>query len=201
VQDWIRKLEFPDFSFLRYNIAFLKGDKAGMQREAAQARGKAGLQDWMSNSDALVLAYSGHLEEARKRSRQATEFAQQEDHRETAALFETQSTLREAFFGNVDAAKQRATAALALSKSRDVQYAVAFALATSGDYSRSQTLTDDLSKRFPEDTTVRFIYMPTLGALLALKHGEPVRAVELLQTAMPYEVGYFGNLYPAYVRG
>jgi eukaryotic-like serine/threonine-protein kinase len=42
--------------------------------------------------------------------------------------------------------------------------------------------------------------MPTLGALLALKHGEPVRAVELLQTAVPYELGA-GNLYPAYVRG
>jgi eukaryotic-like serine/threonine-protein kinase len=195
------KLEVPDFSFLRYNIAFLKGDRAGMRREAGQARGKAGLEDWMSNSDALVLAYFGHLEEARKMARQATEFAQQEDHRETAALFETQSTLREAFLGHVDAARKRATAALALSKSRDVEYAVAFALALSGEYARSQTLTDDLSKRFPEDTTVRFVYMPTLGALLALKHGEPARAVELLQTAMPYEVGLLGNLYPAYVRG
>lgn len=60
----------------------------------------------MSNSDALVLAYSGHLAEARKLSRRAKEFAQQEDHRETAALFETQAALREAFFGNVAAAKQ-----------------------------------------------------------------------------------------------
>jgi eukaryotic-like serine/threonine-protein kinase len=196
-----RKLEVPDFAFLRYNIAFLKGNAAGMQREAAKARGRPGLEDWMSNLDALVLAYSGHLEEARKMSRRATEFAQQEDYRETAALIETQSALREAFFGNVAAARQRATAALALSKSRDVQYTVAFALALSGDYSRSQTLMDDLSKRFPEDTTVRFTYMPTLGALLALKHGEPARAVELLQTAIPYEVGLLGNLYPAYVRG
>jgi serine/threonine protein kinase/tetratricopeptide (TPR) repeat protein len=195
-----RKFEVPYFFFLRYNIAFLKGDTAGMQREAAQARGKSGLEDWMSNSDASVLAYSGHLEEARKLSRQATEFAEQEDHQETAALFETQAALREAFFGNVDAARQRTTAALALSKSRDVLYAVALALALSGDYSRSRTLTDDLSKRFPEDTSVRFTYMPTLGALLALKHGEPVRAVELLQTAAPYELGA-GSLYPAYVRG
>jgi tetratricopeptide (TPR) repeat protein len=155
-----RKLEVSDLSFLRYQIAFLKGDEAGMQREATQARGKSGLEDWMSNLGALALAYSGHLEEAKKMSRRATEFAQQEDYRETPALIETQSALREAFFGNVAAAKQRATAALALSKSRDVQYAVAFALALSGDYSRSQALTDDLPRRFPEDTTVR-IHMPT----------------------------------------
>jgi hypothetical protein len=196
-----RKLEVSDLSFLRYQIAFLKGDEAGMQREATQARGKSGLEDWMSNLGALALAYSGHLEEAKKMSRRATEFAQQEDYRETPALIETQSALREAFFGNVAAAKQRATAALALSKSRDVQYAVAFTLALSGDYSRSQALTDDLPRRFPEDTTVRYTYMPTLRALLALKRGEPARAIELLQTAIPYELGLLGNLYPAYVRG
>jgi tetratricopeptide (TPR) repeat protein len=134
-------------------------------------------------------------------SRRATEFAQQENYRESAALIETQSALREAFVGNVPEARQTAMLALALSKTRDVQYAVAFALALSGDYSRSQALTDDLSKRLPEDTTVRFTYMPTLRALLALKHGEPAKAVELLQTAIPYEVGLLGNLYPAYVRG
>ncbi|HKV81224.1 MAG TPA: protein kinase [Candidatus Sulfotelmatobacter sp.] len=196
-----RRLEMPEFSLLRYNIAFLKGDKAAMQRESTQAHGTPGLRDLMSNSDALVLAYSGHLAEARKMSRWAAEFAQQEDHREMAALFESQAALREAFFGNVGAAKQKAMDALELSKSRDVQYAAAFALALSGDYSRSQPLIDDLPKRFPEDTTVGFTYMPTLRALLALKHGEPVRAIEQLQTATPYELGLVANLYPAYVRG
>jgi tetratricopeptide (TPR) repeat protein len=134
-------------------------------------------------------------------SRRATEFAQQEDHREMAALFETQAALREAFFGNVGAAKQKAMDALAFSRSRDVQYAAAFALALSGDYSRSQTLIDDLPKLFPEGTTVGFTYMPTLRALLALKDGEPVSAIELLQTAIPYELRLVANLYPAYARG
>jgi eukaryotic-like serine/threonine-protein kinase len=42
--------------------------------------------------------------------------------------------------------------------------------------------------------------MPTLRALLALSHNEPARAIEFLQTALPYEMG-IGTLYPAYVRG
>ena len=61
-------------------------------------------------------------------------------------------------------------------------------------------------------TIVRFTYLPTLRALLALNHSEPPSAVELLQTAIPYERGAqieggselllgAGNLYPAYVRG
>jgi eukaryotic-like serine/threonine-protein kinase len=62
---------------------------------------------------------------------------------------------------------------------------------------------------FPEDTAVRFNYAPTLRALLALKHGEPSRAVDLLQVSMPYELGeppssffgFYGALYPVHVRG
>jgi eukaryotic-like serine/threonine-protein kinase len=171
-----------------------------MEREAAQARGKSGVEDSMANSEGFVLAYSGHLEEARKMSRRAADLARQADQRETAALYETEAALREAFVGTAFAAKQRAMAVFGLSKSRDVEYGAAFALALSGDSSLSQTLTDDLSRRFPEDTTVRFTYMPTLRALLALNHNEPSNAIELLQTAIPYEMGA-GTLYPAYVRG
>ena len=95
--------------------------------------------------------------------------------------------------------------ALDLSKSRDVEYGVAFALALSGESSRSQTLTDDLARRFPEDTLVRFTYVPTLRGLLAVNHSKPLVAIELLQAAIPYESGMNtwgqGSFYPAYVRG
>ena len=52
-------------------------------------------------------------------------------------------------------------------------------------------------------------YLPPLRALLALNHGEPSKAIELLRIAMPYEngtpfcsnIGFFGIFYPVYVRG
>jgi eukaryotic-like serine/threonine-protein kinase len=99
--------------------------------------------------------------------------------------------------------------ALGISKGRGLEYSVAFVLAVAGDSSRSQTLTDDLANRFPENTRLVFAYLPTLRALLALNHREPSKAVELLQTASPYELGTvvfassmrLGPLYPAYVRG
>jgi eukaryotic-like serine/threonine-protein kinase len=197
-----RKLEIPDFFVQRYAIAFLRGDKARMEREAAQAQGKPGVEDSMANSQGFVLAYSGHLEEARKMSQRAAALARQADHQETTALYEMGAAMREALFGNAPEARQRAMAAVGLSKSRDVEYGVAFALALSGASSRSQTLADDLSRRFPEDTTVGFTYIPTLRALLALNHSKPLNAIELLQTAIPYELGMeVGSLYPAYVRG
>jgi DNA-binding winged helix-turn-helix (wHTH) protein/tetratricopeptide (TPR) repeat protein len=207
-----RKLDIPDFAIQRYTLSFLKGDRAGMDREAAQVREKPGAQDWMSNAEGFVLAYSGRREEAGKMSRRAVDLAQAEERRETEAYYEADTALREVLFGNASVAQQRAIAALELSNSRDVEYAAAFALAASGDSSRTQSLVIDLSRRFPEDTKVRFIFAPTLRALLALNHGEPSSAVELLQTAIPFEGGILSsggsenllgasNLYSAYVRG
>ena len=207
-----RKLDIPDFHVQRYAIAFLKDDKTGMGREVAQSREKPGVDDWMSNAEGFVAAYSGHLEEARRMSQRAADLARKADRRETEALYETDAAVREGLFGNVSTARRRVGHALELSRSRDVEYGAAFALALSGDSSRSQTLTDDLSRRFPEDTIVRFTYWPTLRALLALKRSQPANAVELLQTAIPYEGGTTieggsevllgaGNLDPAYVRG
>ena len=183
-----------------------------MEREVAQAREKPGMEDWMSNAEGFVLAYSGHLEEAREDVTPVSGSRSEAERRETEAFYETDAALREALFGNASTARQRAMAALGLSNSRDVEYGVAFALAVSGDSSRSQTLTDDISRRFPEDTKVRFTFTPTLRALLALGHNEPLKAVELLQTAIPYENGIVssggseqllgaGNLYSVYVRG
>jgi tetratricopeptide (TPR) repeat protein len=207
-----RKLDIPDFYVLRYAIAFLKDDKTGMEREVAQSWEKPSVDDWMSNAEGFVAAYSGHLEEARRMSQRASDLARKADRRETEALYETDAAVREGLLGNVSTARRRAGHALELSRSRDVEYEAAFTLAVSGDSSRSQTLTDDLSRRFPEDTTVRFTYWPTLRALLALNRSQPANAVELLQTAIPYEGGTTieggsevllgaGNLDPAYVRG
>jgi tetratricopeptide (TPR) repeat protein len=194
-------LASPAIHLSLYLADFLQHDAVGMEREAAQVRGQPGMEDSMSNSEALVLAYSGHLEEAQKMSRQAADLALQTGSRETAASYETQAALREALFGNADISRQRAMAVLGPSKSWDVEYGVAFALALSGDSSRSQALTDDLSTRFAQNTIVRFTDVPTVRALLALKHSEPSKSIELLQTALPYELGAAANLYPAYVRG
>ncbi|HSZ02326.1 MAG TPA: protein kinase [Terriglobales bacterium] len=204
-----RKVEIPLLALLRYDIAFLKGDGDGMQREVAAARGKSGAEELISDHQAFALAYSGHLQEATKMLRRASDLAQQAAHREKAASFETRVALWQAFYGNAPAAKPAAMAALALARNREVQYGAALALAIAGDSSQAQTLTNDLERSFPEDTSVKFNYLPTVRAFLALNHGDPAKAIELLQVAIPYELGqprstqtsFFGALYPIYVRG
>src|ERR1039458_5724699 len=110
---------------------------------------------------------------------------------------------------NAPQAKRSVLEALDLSSARDVEYGAAFALALSGDSSRSRALAEDLQTRFPEDTSVQFSYLPVLHALFAVNDGEASKAVDLLHVAAPYELGTpgssfngnFGSLYPVYVRG
>ncbi len=204
-----RKLDSPQFTALRYDMAFLKRDVGGMEREVSVAKAGPGGEARIANHEAFALAYTGHLQQARQMSRTAGEVAEQAAHRERAAIFEAGAALREAFFGNAAAARERAKAALLLSNDREVEYGAGLALAISGDASQSSTLAADLEKRFPEDTSVRFSYLPALRAMIALNQGQPLKALELLQPAAPYELGshrssfsgLFGNLYPSYVRG
>jgi eukaryotic-like serine/threonine-protein kinase len=204
-----RRLATPFLLVTRYDLAFLEADAAEMKRAAALAHGKSEADDWISDHEAFVLAYSGHLKEARRMSQHAADLAQQRSHQERAALFEVGASLWEAMFGRTSEAKESAMKALHLGKDREVEYGAAFALALSDDSSVSERLADDLEKHFPEDTSVRFSYVPTIRASLALNRGEPAKAIELLQVAIPNELGqprstlqgFFGALYPIYVRG
>jgi eukaryotic-like serine/threonine-protein kinase len=203
-----RQMNFPDLIILPYVIGFYKGDRAAMERAAARGRDNPESADWMTNTEAFVLAYSGHLQQARTMTRRAVDMARQAHQPERAAMYEAGAAVREAFFGNASEARRRANAALELSKGRDAEYGAAFALAFSGDIAGSQLLASDLEKRFPEDTCVRFTYLPVHRALLALNRGDSNAAIEQLQTAAPYDLaipcsafGYFGNLYAPYVRG
>jgi tetratricopeptide (TPR) repeat protein len=204
-----RKLEIQEFLVLRYYLAFFKGDPAGMEHEIARARGQHGAEDWMWHNQALVLARSGQMRQARTMWERAAALAQQAGNRERAAIYRSAEAVCEAHFGNAAEAKRRAAAALDLAKGRDVEYSAAFALALSGESSASQRLAVDLEERFPEDTPVQFEYLPTLRALSALTHGAPLDAVEHLERARPYDLALpgtaffakFGGLYPAYIRG
>ena len=163
----------------------------------------------MSAREAVVEAYAGHLQAARRISQRAVVQAQQAGQEETASLWEAGAAVREALFGNKTAATERASNVLQLSPGREAQYGAALAIALAGDSSRAQAIADDLERRFPEDSSVRFSYLPSVRAVIALNRGEPERALESLQIAMPRELGVppssisglFGALYPIYFRG
>jgi eukaryotic-like serine/threonine-protein kinase len=203
-----RKLNHPFFHSYLYEIAFLQDDAAGMAQQVARGAGQPALEDLLLALEADTAAYSGRLRGARDISRRAMDSAERAGEKETSTTYSAVSGLREALFGNAEEARRLATLATERSAGRDVEYCVAISLAYAQDNGRAQALTDDLGKRFPEDTIVRFNYLPTLRAKLALSAGHTSEAIESLRAAGPYELGgsSSGNyvwmaLYPVFVRG
>ena len=204
-----RKLEMPDLTVQRYQIAFLKGDQAGMQQAVAHAKGKPDMEDWLTDQQGLTLAYGGRLKEARETAGRAVEMARRSSQQDRAAAWEAGMAVWSALVGDQPTARAGATAVLARSRSRDTQYGAAFALALSGETRESKAAADDLERRFPEDTAVRFNYLPTLRALAALNRHAPAQAIDELRAAAPFDLGTppsafqgsFGIFYPVYVRG
>jgi serine/threonine protein kinase len=199
-----------DLLVLRYNIAAIKGDKEQMDQVMTLAKGKRGVEHQLAHMEALTLARSGSLQAARRSSNRAVDLALQEEAREGAAGYRAARGVWEAIYGNAAEGKRSATAALEVSGGRDVQYAAGLALALADDTSRSEELAGDLESRFPEDTFVKFTYVPILRALAALQRGMPKDGLEHLEIALRYELAanglnftqvYLGGLHSAYLRG
>jgi len=60
---------------LRYNLAALEGDKEEMARVVALAKGKHGAEHWVAHAEALAMARSGRLQNARSLSSRAVDLA------------------------------------------------------------------------------------------------------------------------------
>jgi eukaryotic-like serine/threonine-protein kinase len=205
-----KKLGTPDLHLHMYLLAFLQNDAAGMARQVAWGMGRPVDEGAMAYLESETAACSGQLAKSRELSRRAVVSATHIEEKETVADYEGAQALVEGLFGNAAEAKQRAAASLAVSNGHDSEYVAALGLAFAGDaaaLAQGEKLADDLAKRFPQDTPVQSICLPAIRGQLALGRNEPKKAIELLQAASAYELGYPGtdtfshNLYPVYVRG
>jgi tetratricopeptide (TPR) repeat protein len=203
-----RKAESAPLHGSMYGLAFLESDRAEMERQVAWAAGKAGAEDLLLSDAADTEAYYGRNVKARELSRRAIDSAKRNDLKESAAQWQMEAALREAELGNNAAAREQVKAALALASNRDSQILGALALARAGDSAQAARMADDLAKQYPEDTLVNNYWLPSIRATIELSRNNADKAIEILQAAVPYELGIptpapivGGMLYPIHVRG
>jgi tetratricopeptide (TPR) repeat protein/predicted Ser/Thr protein kinase len=203
-----KNLDSADLRAALYEVAFMRRDRPGMVEQVSWSAGKPGKENLMLYLEAGTAAYSGKLRVARELADQAAASAARAGENEMAAGCESAAALWEALYGNSAEARRRVNGTLAQSNGRDAQYAAALALALIRDSEGAQVLADDLQKRFSEDTIVRFNYLPTLQAQIALAGPNgATKAAGALAATPPYELGvpggstFWTNLYPVYVRG
>ena len=205
-----RKLDHAEFHMNLYQLAFLGVDSTGMAEEQQWFAGKT---DYENVGLALASdseAYAGHLAKARELTKRAVDSAARIDDKESGATYLATAALEEAAYGYAAEARNSAAEALKLAPANPgvaVEAAIAFAVV--GDSARSESLAQDLNKRYPLGTQMQALWLPAIHARLALEgdRKNPAAAINALQSASTIELGlipFYNNiscLYPVYVRG
>ncbi|MBZ5543020.1 MAG: hypothetical protein LAO07_04990, partial [Acidobacteriia bacterium] len=130
--------------------------------------------------------------------------AQQYNMKENVAMIRTYYAQVEAEFGNVSQARQDAAAALNMARSGPVMENAALAFALAGDAAQAQPLLSEVEKRYPADTLIKAVWLPTARAAIEFGRDNPAKAIELLQSATQYELGGGPGgvaFLPNYIRG
>jgi tetratricopeptide (TPR) repeat protein len=196
-----RKLDDELLWINLYSIAFNKHDTEEMHRLVRIAPVRPGLTDTLLGLQAGTEAYYGHLKKARDLTTRAREFAHQNEDNETAAGYLVSAAMWEIETGDRNKASLYATEALAMANARNVQPGVALILARAGQARRAQAIAEDLKKRFPLDTLVNSLWLPTIQAAIELDRGNGARALQSLEITSPYERSSAMYFFSVYLRG
>lgn len=191
-----------------YALAFLREDSAAMAQQQAWFASRPQFENFGLSLASDTEAFSGHLTRARDLTRQAVDSAVKVDDKENASIWEAIGAQREAAFGFPASARQMAASALKLDPaSPGTESEAALALAMAGGTTQAQSLAADLGKRFPLDTQMQSIWLPSIEAQAALANGNAPAAIAAFPPASQQEFGQIlfvlnvSCLYPAYVRG
>jgi tetratricopeptide (TPR) repeat protein len=196
-------------TFLRINLcylAFLSGDAAVAERHVAEVLDNPGDEAPLLSLQSDTEAYHGRLRQARLLTRRAVDSGLRGAGSEAAATSLLNAALREAECGNPTAARRMAREALDLSSGRDAMTAAALAYARSGDVADAGLLLGKLESDYPLNTVIAKYWSPTVRTAIQIGERHPARALELLQSVAPYELGSpppmgLATLYPVYLRG
>jgi class 3 adenylate cyclase/Flp pilus assembly protein TadD len=202
------KVDSTVLRLTNYQLAFLQRNAAGMAAQLAWSAHKPGEGLFLS-AESDTAAFYGHLRKAREISARAVETSSRNDMAESAAIWEANAALREADFGNREPALPAAAAAANRANGKQVWALAALTFARTGDAARAESLAQKLQQNYPDDTLLRYYWLPVIRASIALNHRDGPAAITLLQDAAPYDLADpfpvtaspVGNLYSVYLRG
>jgi len=193
----------PQYHGILSQIAFLRDDSAALKREFDWLATKPDFQSNLFQGEANIAAYHGQFAKAQELL-QRTFAAAGGASANKGQLAQGQASVavREVIIGETDQAKKLAQTALATPEiPKSSQVTAAMTLAMIGDTTRAQSVHDDISKQFPEDTIFQSILLPSLQATIEYGRGDFAKAIDALQPVTQFELSSATNLDPAYLRG
>jgi len=190
-----------------YALAFFASDSAAMAEQQQWFAGRPEENYGLSLASDTE-GYAGHVNRGRELAQRSVASAIHADSKENGAIWQENSALREAAYGNAAQARQTASEGLKLAPaSQGAQSEAALAFAMAGDTARAESLAKDLNTRYPLDTQMQSLWLPAIQAQLAMDRKSPAAALNVLQAASGNELGqitFINNLsclYDVYLRG
>jgi eukaryotic-like serine/threonine-protein kinase len=186
-----------------FELAFLHGDRAGMDQEVASAKGTS-QEPSLLQYKAEAETSQGRLRVGNETFREAEASANRNDMKGFAAFLKAEAAVRNADYGDCVAARAEAYASLADVPDGSNRRMAAEALALCTDSSAAQKLLAAEDKQYPEDTFLHTIEIPVANALASLHRGDAPAAVAATEPGRPYELGTWPGNRPywvIYVRG
>ena len=196
-----RQMDNVMFHKALYALAFLGSDSSAIAEQEQWFAGKPQHEDIGFALASDTEAYRGHRAKAQELTKLAVDSAIRSENKENGATYLADAALQQAAYGNPEEAGQSAAAALKLAPaSTGVESETAVAFAMVGETRRAESLARDLGKRFPLDTQIQSLWLPTIQAQLALDRKNPALALNTLHTALPIEYGRTGFVlkFPAF---
>ena len=180
------------------DIAMVRGDNAEAEREQALS-----LKDPIMEVPAMFRRFAqaaihGQLQRARQIGAEGREKVLRFKATETAANSLLDESGLEAITQNRARALADADAALKMVRSQDTLMSAAFTMAVLGENARALALSDEAVKQNPDSSMMRLVFGPEVKAIVEIKQGHGAKALELLESARPYEKG---GIETQFVRG
>ena len=179
-------------------IAWLQGDKNAMEREFDAMKDDPQGELQTEGLRSGMAAYAGQGKAGKAFGQKQREAAERFGFKEAVANEYSQEAFTEATFLSKARALEDVAQALKLSQSPNVVLTCAIALAMVGEDARAAKLADDVAQKRPYDTLVQFVRTPLVKAQIELNHGNPSKAIDLLDSALVYARA---NSDVLYVRG
>ena len=184
---------------LLHDLDFLTGDVKGMHEQLKWSEGKPS-EYFLLNADAIAAAGGGQLKKAEELMQRSMQITDRLGFKGTTASILAGMSVLQAEVGNFPKARDLANQSAAMGRDRTNLISIAIALAMAGDVAKAQATADDLAKRYPSDTILNQVNIPSVKALIALNHKSPDQALQALQSAIPYEMAGGVAFLPTYFR-
>ncbi len=181
-----------------YKLAFLNRDRTAMGEQLRWIRTQPNAYEEMG-WEASIAAYSGKWGRSAEYARDAIEGALDAKGQEPAATFAADAALRSAVLGHCANGVASASQSLSIERTQISLFAVALSRALCGESGQAQMLMEELTNRYPNDTTVNWESLPVIRAALELNRDDAASAVEALRPASRYEAA--AEFWPQYLRG